>query len=193
MVQLLLAISKEPESLPPKSDFALDYLKRKLRHNQSSELFVKPNLSEYAHADCALTERDKSLLCRQKYLDFTTTSFENPNFKSSLNEMQAKMNATQPYTLDSLEKAPRNLFNQALFDETAATSADSSQVKPVGRSFAEIESQTNMKPTALLGATLRSLTQADSVTNNKGGLFGASLSDEPQSTFGMTLQIPSLP
>ena len=50
-----------------------------------------------------------------------------------------------------------------------------------------------MKPTALLGATLRSLTQADSVTNNKGGLFGASLSDGPQSTFGMTLQIPSLP
>ena len=140
MVQLLLAISKEPESLPPKSDFALDYLKRKLRHNQSSELFVKPNLSEYAHADCALTERDKSLLCRQKYLDFTTTSFENPNFKSSLNEMQAKMISTQPYTLDSLEKAPRNLFNQALFDETAATSADSSNLKSGSRSFAEIES-----------------------------------------------------
>ena len=48
------------------------------------------------------------------------------------------------------------------------------------------------RPTPLMGATLRSLDQADRVIGKRQGLFGAGESSGG-SGFGMTLQIPSLP
>ena len=85
MVQLLLAISKDPASneTHSRSQFATGYLKKKMRANEDSALFVKPQLSEYVQSDCKLTERDKTMGGRYQYLSYDNASFENPLFKKA--------------------------------------------------------------------------------------------------------------
>ena len=80
MVQLLLALSKDPNGEYNQSQFAKSYLKRKLQANEDTALFVKPHLADYVQADCQLTERDKTMGGRYQYLSFDNVSFSNPSF-----------------------------------------------------------------------------------------------------------------
>ena len=83
MVQLLLALSKEPDASPPKSDFASRFLKVKMSDSREAEMFVKPNPVDYTQADCQKIDRDK-LMGAQAYVPYSGTSFENLEFKSML-------------------------------------------------------------------------------------------------------------
>lgn len=61
MVQLLLALSKDPSGAHDKSDFASKYLKQKMRLKEDQSLFVRPYLAEYLQSDCQMLERDKTM------------------------------------------------------------------------------------------------------------------------------------
>ena len=52
MVQLLLALSKEPKAKLPQSEFASRFLKVKMREESESGMFVKPNAIDYIQSDC---------------------------------------------------------------------------------------------------------------------------------------------
>ena len=80
MVQLLLALSKEPNASPPPSDFATRFLKVKMKDKSIAGMFVKPNTIDYTQADCKNIDRDK-LLGNQAYVPYSGNSFENLEFK----------------------------------------------------------------------------------------------------------------
>ena len=52
MVQLLLALSKEPNPAPPASAFASRFLKAKMKDTSEGGMFVKPSTTDYTQADC---------------------------------------------------------------------------------------------------------------------------------------------
>ena len=110
MVQLLLALSKDPGGDQPRSDFAKGYLGRKMRQKMDSKMMVRPHLAEYVQSDCQLIERDKTCQGRRTYLNFDNTSFENPLFAKQYEGKQA-LSFAQPYEIDSLASAKLNRFN----------------------------------------------------------------------------------
>ncbi len=74
-------------------------------------------MADYLQNDCKLTERDKISSGRQTYLNFDTTSFENPLFKK-LSEGELSLTGAQPYHIDSIQDAQVNRFNVDLLKET---------------------------------------------------------------------------
>ena len=85
MVQLLLALSKEPNPDTPSSQFAKKFLHVKMRDNGGSDLFVKPSVIDFRQSDCSLIDRDK-LLVNNGYVPYDARSFENPGFKKMLEQ-----------------------------------------------------------------------------------------------------------
>jgi hypothetical protein len=69
MVQLLLALSKEPQEITKFSPFATRLLKTR------ADKCVLPSKVDYMQSDCQKIDRDKSQ--KEFYTSFGTTSFEN--------------------------------------------------------------------------------------------------------------------
>ena len=99
MVQLLLALSKEPKAMPAQSEFASRFLKVKMRENGESGMFVKPNAIDYIQSDCQKIDRDK-LLVNQGYVPYSGNSFENLEFKSMLARNKQQVALGLPYEID---------------------------------------------------------------------------------------------
>ena len=116
MVQLLLALSKEPNASPPPSEFASRFLRVKMRENNDSEMFVKPNAIDYIQSDCQRIDRDK-LLVNRGYVPYSANSFENLEFKSMLAKNKQDTQG-MPYDIDFESSKQINRFNVDLLEAT---------------------------------------------------------------------------
>ena len=77
---------------------------------------MRPNLIDYVQSDCQMTERDKTMGGRQKYLLYDNLSFYNPIF-SQYAEGKQKVGGVKPYQIDSLASTDLNRFNVDLVKE----------------------------------------------------------------------------
>jgi len=88
-----------------------------MRYNEDQALFIKPHLGDYLQNDCKLIERDKTSSGRQAYLNYDTSSFENPLF-NKLSVADFSKTGPKPYHMDSLKNASVNRFNYDLLKQT---------------------------------------------------------------------------
>ena len=178
MVQLLLALSKNPSDTQEKSEFGKNYLRCKMRLNEDQHLFVRPHLAEFMQSDCQEIERDKTVGGRHTYLSYDTKSFHNPLFKN----IEVKpIHGAAPYRLQNLT-GEVNRFNCDLVKETLMPHAN---LESLNGYRVGVSASDGHYPAPLLGATLRSLDQVAKTNSGKGGLFGAG--ENSISAFVMTL------
>ena len=76
-----------------------------------------------------MTERDKTVGGRQKYVAFDTASFENPTFKQYDAQVQSMLGGAQPYKLEELQSTEANRFNADLIRETSKNGVDTQPIE----------------------------------------------------------------
>ena len=109
---------------------------------------------------------------RQKYLLYDNLSFYNPIF-SQYAEGKQKVGGVKPYQIESLASADLNRFNVDLVKEIG----NIDQENKANNFQVGVSASGGQQPAPLLGATLRSLDQAEKAVGSAGGfgggLFGA--------------------